>query len=99
MSAEQNSQTQPAHMDFPEVWKLKDGPNPGLLADYLGWVADDDERLASSVAAMQWYPPGFHGLLVALDKRPGEATHRSSLQLNFYHEDYPGDEEPHAHSR
>jgi hypothetical protein len=48
---------------------------------------------------MQWYPPGFHGLLVALDKRRGEATHRAALQLNFYHEDFPGDEEPHAHSR
>jgi hypothetical protein len=48
---------------------------------------------------MQWYPPGFHGLLIAIDKRLGDATHRATLQLNFYHEDYPGDEEPHAHSR
>lgn len=99
MSTEQNPLSKPLHMEFPDIWELKNGPNPDLLTEYLTWLASDDERLASGVAAMQWYPPGFHGLLIALDKQPGDATHRATLQLNFYHEDYPGDEEPHAHSR
>ncbi len=86
-------------MGYPDLWELKDKPDPGILSDYLDWVINNDERFESAVGAMQWYPPGFHGLLVAIDKRKHDLTHRASLQLNFYHEDYPGDEEPHAHAR
>lgn len=89
----------PAHMDFPSIWELSKGPNPQVLTDYLKWIADNSERMESATSHMQWYPPGFHGLLVGLVKNPGDPTHQASLQLNFYHEDYPGDEEPHAHAR
>lgn len=99
MSAEQGSLPIPQHMEYPGIWELGRSPNPELLADYLKWVVSDDERFASAVAGMQYFPPGFHGLLVAVNKRASDPTHRASLQLNFYHEDTPGDEEPHAHSR
>lgn len=88
-----------SHMGYPNVWELGSGPNPELMANYLEWLVNDDQRFGSAVRSMQWYPPGFHGLLIAIDKRKEDATHRATLQLNFYHEDYPGDEEPHAHSR
>ena len=48
-----------AHLEHPRIWELKDGPNPALLAEYLGWVASDDQRLESAVSSMQWYPQGF----------------------------------------
>lgn len=99
MSVEQVPSQLPSHMGYPGIWELGRGPNPELLFDYLVWVMSDDERFASAVDSMQYFPPGFHGLLIAVDRRASDPTHRESLQLNFYHEDTPGDEEPHAHSR
>lgn len=99
MSQERDIPLSTSHLEFPGLWELKDKPNPTLLHQYIGWLVSDDERFSSAVDSMQWFPPGFHGLLIAIDKGESDQTHRASLQLNFYHEDYPGDEEPHAHAR
>lgn len=85
--------------DIQEIGNLSEGPNAQLLADYLRWLVDDPERFESAAENMQWFPPGFHSLLIGLKKEDGDPTHQGSVQLNFYHKDFPGDEEPHAHSR
>ncbi|HEY1835365.1 MAG TPA: hypothetical protein VGG13_00925 [Candidatus Saccharimonadales bacterium] len=90
---------QPAYMQYPGLWELERGPNTELLSNYLNWVADDDGRLEEAASAMDWYPPGFHGLLIARQDNPNGGTHLATLQLNFYHPDFPGDEGPHGHSR
>lgn len=87
------------YMDYPGIWELRNGPNPELLADYLTWITENDDRFQAAADNMQWYPPGFHGLLIAKRDDPSAGTHAESLQLNFYSEDHPGDEGPHGHSR
>jgi hypothetical protein len=88
-----------SNLDYPNIWDLAKGTNPNLLRSYLEWLQSDEDRFLGAVEGMQWYPPGFHGLLIAIKKSPNDRTHQASLQLNFYHPDFPGDEEPHAHSR
>lgn len=80
------------------IWQLAAAPNPQVLYDYLHAVAVDDERFAEIAESMQWYSPGFSSVLVAREANDDGTTNRS-LQLNFYHPDYPGNEEPHGHSR
>jgi hypothetical protein len=90
----------PDHMRYPGLWGLRHGPDKiNLLGEYLQWIATDEERLTSAASAMQWYPPGFHGLLVARADDPDGGTHLATQQLNFYDPRYPGDEGAHAHSR
>src|SRR5580765_6055577 len=90
---------QPAHLGFPGIWQFKNGPDTGLFYYYRTWVANDEKRLDSVVENMQWFPPGFHGLLVGRTIPSGAVTPSETLQLNFYDARYPGTEDPHAHSR
>lgn len=83
---------------FDRAWELAGQPDPELLHDYLRWVVDDADRFGEAVSSMQWFPPGFSSFLVARDVGTDGST-RQSIQLNLYHEDYPGNEEPHGHSR
>jgi hypothetical protein len=87
------------HMDYPEIWDLKDGPNPELLAKYLSWLTQDGARMESATADMQWLPVGFNTLLVARRWNEEKQTTDETLQLNFYSEDMPGNEGPHGHSK
>lgn len=87
------------HMAFPEIWALKDGPNPQVLERYLSWLTEDGERFASATNSMQWLPVGFNALLVARHWDNQKATTAESLQLNFYSADQQGNEGPHGHSR
>lgn len=90
---------QPLHMEWEHAWELGKGqPNPTLLNSYLRWLMQDEERFKSATESMQWLPPGFNMLLIA--RKPGEDNETlESVQLNFYHPDSPGNEEPHGHSR
>lgn len=87
------------HMNFPEIWALKDGVNPEVLAAYLRWLTEDDARLASAIDFMQWQPVGFNSLLVARQVDEEAGTTAEALQLNFYQADQKGTEDPHGHSR
>lgn len=90
---------QPPHMEWDHAWELGKGqPNPTLLNSYLRWLMQDEERFDSAVESMQWLPPGFNMLLIA--RKPGDDNETlESVQLNFYHPDSPGNEEPHGHAR
>lgn len=90
--------TFPAHMQNKDVWDLAKQPDVGRLNDVLTWLADDDGRFESATNSMQWLPPGFNSLLLARDVNP-DGTVQRSIQLNFYHPDHPGNEEPHGHSK
>src|SRR5665213_1481794 len=86
------------HMLYPDVWDLAAGPNPQLLRDYLRWIVSEERRFESATETMQWIPVGLFSLPVAKElDASGLVT--QTLQINFYHEDYPGNEHPHAHSR
>ena len=83
---------------YEQAWRLAGDPDPHLLYNYLRWIVDDPARFEDTSASMQWFPPGFSSFLVTRDALPDGRTRRS-LQLNLYHMDYPGNEEPHGHSR
>jgi hypothetical protein len=85
-----------AHDD--SIWRLAGEPDPQALYAYLCSIVNDDERFAEVAGSLQWFPPGFNSFLVARENNPDGTTARS-LQLNLYHEDCPGNEEPHGHSR
>lgn len=80
------------------IWHLAGEPDPQALYAYLCSIVNDDERFAEIAGSLQWLPPGFNSFLIARENNPDGTTARS-LQLNLYHEDYPGNEEPHGHSR
>lgn len=88
----------PLHSTYEHAWALAGEPNPSVLHDYLTWLTEDNDRFKSAASSMQWFPPGFNSFLVARQTLPDGSTARS-IQLNFYHQDYPGNEEPHGHSR
>lgn len=98
-SAQQFEPETPAHMQYTDVWHLAEGPDPTLLKGYLRWLVDDPDRFASAVDSMQWLPVGLNALTVARSVDPASGIVDQILQLNFYHGDYPGNEDPHAHSR
>jgi hypothetical protein len=88
----------PAHMQYKDAWDLAKQPDVERLNDFLTWIADDDGRFESAANSMQWLPPGFNMLLLARDVN-SDGTVKRSIQLNFYHPKYPGNEQPHGHSK
>jgi hypothetical protein len=83
---------------FPRAWELAAEPNTELLKECLRWIVEDSDRFASAAAAMRWLPPGFHMFPIGVYIDPQTGTTRT-VQFNFYHEDYPGNQGPHAHAK
>lgn len=79
----------PPHARYPFVQKLCEAkPNPEVLARYLRTIVKDDEAFESACRSMTWLPVGYHTLYVSSQPR---------LELNFYREDFPGNQDPHSH--
>lgn len=87
------------HETYPGIWELANGPKPELLRNYLQWLLDIPENLQSAAESMQWLPVGFNALAVAHRVNPATGVIDETLQLNFYHQDYRGNDHPHGHSR
>lgn len=88
----------PAHMLYPHIWDFLHGPNPKLFQDYMKWIHADDQRIDSVCDSMEWFDVGFHRLPLAyVTNEVGEVT--TSIQANFYSEEFPSNEDRHGHSR
>lgn len=86
----------PAYMQYPEMGTLVDYPTVDNMEHFLLWLRDR-AGIDSFVDDMTWYGPGFYGLVVAREIKDGIVV--GSTQLNMYDSRYPGNDEPHDHSR
>ena len=98
MSREGYDSPELPHMQYEAAWELGGPPDSHLPYDYLVWLANSPERIQSAIDTMQWLPPGFNTFPVVRATNP-DGTTQCSIQLNLYHPDHPGNEEPHGHSR
>ncbi len=89
----------PTYTSYPDLWRLSGEPESQILHDFLRWIVEDDQRVASAAEAMRWLPVGFFVLPLAQRVNSETGVAEETLQINLYHEDHPGNEHPHSHGR
>lgn len=87
-------------MQYP-AWEIGQ-QGPQAVADYLTWILDDDERIASAADYLGYLKIGMHFLTAAQRfNELGEVVDK--LELNFWSEKYPPEKAQasggHGHSR
>lgn len=97
MNAIEQSAELPPHMQHPDIWELsREGATPGMVINYLDWVRDDTDRMASFRDAIFEHALGRF-VVIAGAEFDGSGMMSRQLEIGMYADGLEGRDDKHNH--